>query len=381
MLICTTEELAAFCAPLRGAPYVAIDTEFMSDRTYFPQLCLIQIAHGTRSAAIDALAAGLNLAPLAELLAASDVLKVMHAGRQDLQILERATGVVAAPYFDTQIAASVCGHGDQPGYDRLVRELLGRDVDKASQATDWSRRPLTERQVKYALGDVTHLCDVYEALAAELERSGRGSWIEEEMLGLLELATQAVEPEQAYRRIKLRRGSPRSLAILRELAAWRERAAIERDLPRGWVVRDDALAELAQNPARDRQQLARVRGLKDAVARGADGKALLAAIERGRALADEDCPQPPERPPERDYDESMVALLQALLRLRCDAHGVAPRLVATRTELEAIAAEGDVDVAALRGFRREIFGEDALALREGRLTLTGEDGRVVSRSR
>ncbi|MDD9938175.1 MAG: ribonuclease D [Myxococcales bacterium] len=380
MLIETSEGVARFCEQLRGRPYIAIDTEFMGEKTYFPRLCLIQVAHGEHAAAIDALARGIDLSPLAELLGDSAMVKVLHSGRQDLSILKRGTGRFPAPIFDTQIAAAVCGMGEQPGYDKLVARMLEEEIDKASQATDWSLRPLSERQIAYALGDVTHLCRVYDRLLEELEERGRAHWIREEMEALGDPAQHESDPEGRYRRIKMRRPTRRSLAILRELASWRERTAMERDLPRGWVVRDDALSEIALNEPRDPRQLGRIRGIKEGTARGGDGRAMLAAMRRALETPNDDWPPLPERKGGPSADDSMVALLQALLRLRCDEHEVATRMVATRDDLEHIALGDRDDIAALSGWRREVFGADALALRDGHLALTGEQGRVVART-
>jgi ribonuclease D len=376
-MIRDTPAVAQLCERLRGERYVTIDTEFMTERTYYPRLCLVQLAGHDGCAAIDALEPGLDLSPLAALLSDSDVLKVMHAGRQDLQILRRATDALAEPFFDTQVAAAVCGFGEQPGYDRLVTELVGVEIDKSAQATDWSRRPLAQRQIDYALSDVVHLRPVYEQLRARLRNGGREGWVVEEMDALLDSARHEPSPEDAWRRVKIKRPTRRALGILQELAAWREREARERDLPRGWVVRDDALAEIALHPPRDRRQLARVRGMKEAAAHGAEGRAILAGIERALKRPESEWPEPPRKRTGPVADESMVALLQALLRLRCDAAGVATRMVANRDDVERIALDPEANVPALHGWRREIFGADALALRDGRLSLTGADGKVV----
>jgi ribonuclease D len=274
----------------------------------------------------------------------------------------------------------VCGHGDQPGYAKLVGAMLDVPIDKASQAVDWSVRPLSERQITYALGDVTHLCRIYEMLVDELRQNGRAEWVAEDMAALLDPSRYRVEPGEAYRRIKLRRPKRRDLAVLRELAAWREETAMERDLPRSWVVRDEALAEIAVHRPQHPDQLARVRGLKPHVAKGADGSALLAAVVRALAVPEDEWPAVTKGRAPISGHESLVALLQALLRLRCDAHGVAMPMVAKRDDLDRIATEDDPDVPALHGWRRRIFGADALELRAGRLALTG-DGRGVGEVR
>jgi len=375
MLIQTTEALVAFCDALRGAPYLAVDTEFLRERTYYARLCLVQVAHGEHAAAIDALSPDLDLAPLADRLADAATVKVLHAAEQDLAIFLRAFGVLPSPVFDTQIAATVCGQGEQPGYARLAQRMLGVTLDKSAQATDWSRRPLTARQVDYAIGDVTHLCRIYELLTAKLDESGRGPWITAEMERLADPARYEADPRVAWRRIRARHAKPRDLAALRELAAWRERAARSRDTPRGWVVRDEALVEIAQHRPESAAALARVRGLKSSVAHSPDGEAMLAAVRR--ALESDRSTWPAARrgaPPE---SQALVALLQALLRLRCDEHRVSTGLVASRKDLERIAV-GDPSSAALRGWRRVVFGDDALALVAGRLALAARDGEVIT---
>ncbi len=371
MLIQDTESLAEFCAQLQGAPYLAVDTEFMRESTYRAQLCLVQVAYGEHAAAIDPLADGIDLAPLYALLAEPGTIKVLHAAVQDLEIFLHATGEVPGPVFDTQIAASVCGLGDKPGYAKLTSELLGVQLDKASQAVDWSVRPMSERQVEYALGDVTHLCRIYEMLVTDLEEKGRSAWVAQEMEALMDPARYRVDPKEAYRRLKIRRPTSRDLAVLRELAEWREDAAIARNIPRGWVVRDDALAEIAQHVPKHTEQLTRVRGLKPHVAKGADGKAMLRAVERALASPKDEWPDAPQARTPLAGHEPLVALLQALLRLRCDAHGVSTSMIANRSDLDRIATEEEPDVPALQGWRRTIFGEDALALRAGKIALTG----------
>ena len=376
MLITESRALAAFCERLAGAPYVAVDTEFLREKTYWPKLCLVQLAHGDLAAAIDTLAPGIDLAPLFDLLAKPGVVKVFHSASQDLEVLFYATRRLPAPIFDTQVAAMVAGYGEQVGYARLAAEIAGATVDKASQFTDWSRRPLSDRQVAYALADVTHLCAIYETLAAQLAASGRASWVGEEMAALTDPATYAADPRAAYLRIKVRRPSRKTLAILREVAAWREEAAQQRDLPRRWVLRDEPLVEIASHAPRDAAALARVRGLDERLARGRDGQALLAAVRDALATPEAEWPAPPERDRRRAGDESLIALLQTLLKLCCERHDVAPKLVASRDELARIAAEPTADLRPLKGWRRELFGADALALAQGRLALTGAGDTV-----
>ena len=378
MFITDSAELADFCAALRGAPYIAVDTEFLRERTYYAQLCLVQVAYGDHAAAIDPLARGLDLSPLKALLLDPGIVKVFHAATQDLEIFFQKLGQVPSPVFDTQVAASACGLGEQPGYAALVRDLLGLEIDKASQNTNWSLRPLQPRQITYAIGDVTHLCRVYERLVADLERTGRRSWVASEMAHLTDASRYAVDPENAYRRIRIRGAKRKDLAILRAVAAWRERTAIERDLPRPWVLHDDAIGEIALHAPETREDLARVRALKEPFARSPDGAAVLAAVQEALAMPPEQWPTLPERRPPLKGHEPLVALFQALLRLRCEAHDVAMNMVASREDLDRLATEDDPDVPALTGWRRVVFGDDALALRAGRLVLTGKDGGIVA---
>ena len=378
MLITDSAALAAFCAQLQGAPYIAVDTEFLRERTYYAQLCLVQVAFGEHAAAIDPLAKGLDLAPLKALLCDPAILKVLHASGQDLEIFFQLLGIVPGPVFDTQIAAAACGHGEQAGYAALVREILGIELDKASQATNWAQRPLQPRQITYAIGDVTHLCKVYERLVSDLERTGRNAWVAEDMAGLMQEGRYVVNPEMAYKRIRIRGADRQALAIARGAAAWRERMAVARNLPRPWVLHDDAIAEIALHAPDDREQLGRVRALKDGFARGADGLALLSVVREAQAEPPEHWPTPPERRAPRRGHEALVTLLQALLRLRCEANDVAMSMVASREDLERIATETEPDIATLKGWRRAVFGADALALRDGRLALTGCDGGVAA---
>jgi len=376
MLLTDTAALADFVDTVRGAPYIAVDTEFMRESTYYADLCLVQVAYGEHAAAIDPLAPGMDMSPLGDLLHDESTVKVLHSAVQDLEIFLQKTGRVPAPIFDTQIAASVCGQGDQPGYAKLADSLLGVRIDKTSQAVDWSRRPLSDRQLDYALGDVTHLCTIYELLVDRLDSTGRSEWVSEEMAALLEPSRYQIDPREAYRRIKLRRPKRIDLAVLRELAAWREETAMERNIPRNWIVRDDALSEIAAHRPEDRSQIARVRGLKPHVAKGADGAAMLSAVQRALATPEDDWPTVTKGRPPISGHESLVALLTALLRLRCDAHGVSMPMVAKRGDLDRLATEEAPDIPALHGWRRRIYGADALELRAGRLALTGDGGGV-----
>jgi len=371
MLITDSQSLTEFCAALREAPFIAVDTEFLREKTYYARLCLVQVASSERAAIVDMLAPNLDIAPLRDLLCNPAIVKVFHSAGQDLEIFYQSFGMVLTPVVDTQIVASVSGHGDQPGYGALVSAILGKRIDKASQATDWTLRPLTDRQIAYALEDVTHLALMYPILAQELERSGRLSWIAEEMAALVNLSRYEVDPQHAWRRIKLRHATPQALGVLREVATWREKTAMKRDQPRGWVLRDDAVAEIALHAPAEASELERVRGLKPGFARSADGVAILTAVQRALA-SPEQWPQAEGRRDHAVADASLVALLTALLRLRCEANGVAARLVAKREDLELIAAGERPEMPVLEGWRAEIFGAAALSLCAGRIALTGD---------
>jgi len=368
-MIANTQELAAFCARLSSAPYITVDTEFMREKTYFPQLCLVQVAGPDEARAIDPLAPDMDLAPLFELLANPKVIKVFHAARQDIEIFLHLSDNVPTPLFDTQVAAMVCGFGDSVGYETLASQLAKARIDKSMRFTDWSLRPLTDKQVQYALADVTHLRVVYEKLLRKLERNGRLDWLSEEMGALSEPGTYRTNPEDAWRRLKPRSSSPKFLAVLKELAAWREREAQERDIPRQRMLRDETLMEIAAHHPADTNELGRTRGLGKGLVEGKMGVALLEAVKRGLALPEDQIPKPPERVELPRGLGPVVDLLKVLLKMKCDEHGVAQKLVANTADVEAIAASDDSDVQALHGWRRELFGEDALALKHGRLGL------------
>jgi ribonuclease D len=370
-----TEDLARLVARLQGAPYVALDTEFMRDQTYWPILCLIQIADPKEAAVIDALAPGLDLAPLGPLLAAPETVKVFHSGRQDLEIFLRRFGEVPAPLFDTQVVAMVCGYGDQVAYDTLAKRLAGASLDKASRFTDWSRRPLTERQLAYALADVVHLRPIYERLSAELKRNGREAWIAEEMATLASPDTYDLSPEHAWERLRSRSNDRRFLGNLKALAAWREREAQRRDVPRNRVVRDEQLLEIAAHRPASTEELARGRGLSMDFARGRLGQAILAALAEAKPMPAEEVPEREERLAQPGL-QPLMELLKVLLKVRAEEHGVAQKLLATTADLEQLAANDQARVPALAGWRREVFGADALALKHGQLALTANGGAV-----
>jgi ribonuclease D len=377
-LITNTDALAALCRSLAEAPYVCLDTEFMRERTYWPKLCLVQLAGPDgKAVAVDPLAAGIELAPLLELVNDRRVLKVIHAARQDLEIFYNLSGRVPEPLFDTQVAAMVCGFGEAVAYERLARKIARAEIDKASRFTDWSKRPLTGRQLTYALADVEHLPKIYLRLQERLRDSGRASWVEEEEAALTDPAIYAMDPEEAWRRIKTRNAKPRFLAVLREVAAARERYAQRHDVPRQRVVRDEALLEIAAHEARTRDDLARIRGMSKGLADGHFGAEALAAVGRGIAVPEAEQPRLDKPAPAARGVGPLVDLLKVLLKLRCEENDVAVKLVASSADLERVAAGDDADVPALRGWRRSVFGDDALALKRGELALTAEDGRIA----
>ena len=375
-LITDQRSLDEFCARLAGEKYITVDTEFLREKTYWPILCVVQLAGATEAAAIDALADDIDLAPVYRLMGDAKILKVFHAARQDVEIFFHDGDVIPAPMFDTQVAAMVCGFGDSASYETLVQKLAKEQLDKSSRFTDWSRRPLTERQIKYAISDVTHLRVIHDKLATKLEQSGRAGWLEAEMAILSNPKTYRTEPEEAWRRLKARSRKPRFLAVLREVAAWREREAQSRDIPRNRVVRDEALMEIAAHAPRNAEALERTRGLHQGFSRSRAGLALLEAVAQGSALPEAECPHLPEKAQPPKGVGPVIELLKVLLKMRCDAEDVAQKLVASSADIEAIAGDDEADVRALKGWRRELFGTDALALKAGHIGLTVRGNRL-----
>jgi len=375
-IVTTTRELEEFAAELERGPFAAIDTEFMRDQTYWPKLCLIQAAGPAAQAIIDPLAPELDLSAFYRLLANPVVVKVFHAARQDIEIFHHQGGVIPNPFFDTQIAAMVCGFGEAASYETLVRKLAKADIDKSARFTDWSRRPLTKRQLEYALADVTYLRQVYEILSQELEKTGRAEWVEEEESVLKDPATYRLDPVDAWRRLKPRSGNKRFLAVLAGIAAWREREAQSRDVPRNRILRDETLLEIAAHPPGDADHLEHIRGLPTGYAQSRPGKALIAAVaEAVNGPAPEPMPSAPHF--RREPSPAALDLLKTLLRLRATEFRVAPRLVADLGDLERLACGQTDGLAALHGWRAEIFGRDAMALCEGRLAIALRDGLAV----
>lgn len=376
-VIADSAALAEFCRRQAGAETITVDTEFIRDNSYWPQLCLIQIAGPEHAGVIDPLAPGIDLAPVFALLADPALLKVFHAARQDVEIFFYLTGRVPAPIFDTQVAAMVCGFGDQASFETLAQRLAGTAIDKSSRFTDWSHRPLSERQIHYALADVVHLRPIYDRLWRQLDKNGRAAWLTEEMAVLTDPATYQVDPGEAWRRLKVRAGKPRFLAVLKEIATWREEEAQRRDLPRNRLIRDEALLEIAAHMPTSVDNLARTRGLSRGVAEGKLGQGILAAVERALAKPQSEWPEPEPRPDLPSGLAPLIDLLRVLLKTKCEAEGVAQKLVASAADLELIAAADDAKVPALTGWRRTLFGEDALALKHGALALTAKGKRIA----
>tara|TARA_Y100001934_G_scaffold56829_1_gene70237 strand:+ start:9355 stop:10530 length:1176 start_codon:yes stop_codon:yes gene_type:complete len=374
--IADTQTLAAFCEKQKSAAFITVDTEFVREKTYYPILCLIQIAGPDDAVVIDAMASNINLSPLDELFRNPKVLKVFHASRQDNEIFFNLFGCVPGPIFDTQIAAMVCGFGDQIAYGTLISTLVGVQLEKTSRFADWSRRPLTQKQLTYALSDVTYLRDAYVKLAFQLKNSGRAHWLESEMDILVDPDTYRMDPREAWRRIKSRTNNPKFLSVLREVAAWREAEAQRRNTPRNRLLRDDSLLDIAAHTPETKEALSRTRGMPRGFAEGKMAIGLLDAVAAGVATKPEERPQVPKRDRPPNGIGPLTDLLKTLLKLRCEEEKVAPKLIASADDLERIAASNEADVPALSGWRREVFGEQALALKQGKLGLTA-NGRHI----
>jgi ribonuclease D len=375
-LITTTSELEAVCVRLARHPVITVDTEFLRETTYYPLLCVVQMASAEEAVVIDTLAPGLDLKPFFALMADEKVLKVFHAARQDIEIVWHQSGTIPKPIFDTQVAAMVLGYGDSIAYDQLVERITGHRPDKTHRFTDWSRRPLTDEQTHYAVSDVTHLRDVFAALDADLKKRGRSDWVSSEMEVLTSPKTYDFHPERAWERLKTRVRKPKELAVLMEVAAWREQEAQSRDVPRSRVLKDDAVGDIATHAPTSLERLANLRSLPKGFDRSKWGADIVAAVQRGLARDPASLPKL-EKPRGNSNGAAIVELLKVLLRMTSERHAVASKVIATVDDLEQIAADDNADVAALRGWRRELFGEAALALKHGRLALAIEKGRVV----
>jgi ribonuclease D len=377
-LITKTDALSELVERLSKHTFVAVDTEFMRENTYWPDLCLIQIASTEEAAAIDPKAEGIDLKPLLDLLVDNEeVLKVFHAGSQDLEIVHNLTGRMPKALFDTQIAAMALGHGEQVGYSNLIESMLGHSLDKGARFTDWSRRPLDKRQIDYAIADVTHLAKIFPRLVEKLKKTGRGAWLDEEMERLADPSSFAFEPEDAWKRLRLPSRNPAVLGRLRALAGWRETEARTKNIPRGRIVKDDTLVELAAHPPKTQDDLAKVRGLSAGWRSNDIGARLMAALKEASPLDPDELPSREPRRPGLTKDGALVSdLLKLLLKIRAKETGVAPRLIARSDDLEALAAGVRSDLNILSGWRFEEFGRDALALVEGRLAFAIENGKL-----
>jgi len=375
-VVTDTEALSALCERLAREEFVTVDTEFMRERTYYPELCLVQLAGETEVAIVDTVSDRLDLEPLGLLLANPAVTKVFHAARQDVEIFVQRFGVVPTPLFDTQVAAMVAGFGDQVGYDALVSSLAGGSIDKAHRFSDWAARPLSPAQMTYAAADVTWLRAVYRRLSARLEQEGRLGWVAEEMAILTNPNTYRTDPETAWERLKLRGNNRRFLALVRTLAAWREQEAQRINIPRQRLLKDETLMEIAAIAPTNSEALARARGISRGFAEGRMGASLLDAVAATTALPDASLPQVPRQREAARPSAALVQLLKVLLTARGEENAVAPKLIATSEDIDRIASEDEPDVPALHGWRRAVFGEDAIALREGRVAL-GVVGRRI----
>jgi len=377
-LITDTDTLAALCERLASSPWVAIDTEFMRENSYWPELCLVQIADEREAAAIDPKAPGIDLSPLLNLMVNNEeVLKIFHAGGQDIEIICNLTGKTPYPMFDTQIAAMALGHGEQIGYSNLVDAWLGIQLDKGARFTDWARRPLDKRQIDYAIGDVTHLIQIFPQMLEDLRRNGRGTWLDQEMERISNISNYITDPEEAWKRVKIASKKPEVLGRLKALAAWREREAQDKDLPRGRIVKDETLADIASHPPRTQEDLGKVRGLSATWKSNDIGGRLMAAIAQAKPLSREEMPERDPRRPGLSKDGALVAdLLKLLLKIRAKEIDVAPRLLARTDDIEMLAAGMREGLSILEGWRHEQFGADALDLVEGRMAFAVYNGRL-----
>lgn len=378
-LITTNAALKAFCATLTDCPYITVDTEFMRERTYYAKLCLIQISGPDREAVgVDVLAGEeeLDLSPIWELFANKNIMKVFHAARQDLEIIYQLSGTLPAPLFDTQIAAMVCGYGDQVGYEALVNDICKAKADKSSQFTDWSHRPLTQKQITYALNDVIFLKDIYQSLKDRLDRKGRGDWVLEETNDLLSPSLYQFPPRDAWQRLKLRSPKSRDLAVLRELAQWREEEAQKKDVPRGRILKDETLLDLTYQKPRTESELARIRGVSADMAKGKFGKLILDAMERGIAVPDADCPIVAVKDPLPQRLTPVLEMLKMLLRIQAAENDVAPRLIADSETLENYVRDPKATSPLTHGWRAEIFGAEAEAMMKGQTALSLSSGKI-----
>jgi ribonuclease D len=376
-LITTQQELETVLAALARSDFITIDTEFIRETTFWPELCLIQMASPDVTALVDPLAPGLDLKPFFELMANERVLKVFHAARQDIEIVFHLGGLIPHPVFDTQIAAMVCGFGDSVSYDQLVQRITGTQLDKSSRFTDWRHRPLSDRQLEYALADVTYLIEVYRHLKDKLESRRRQDWVNEEMDVLTSRETYDLHPENAWTRLKMRLRKPVELAVLQQVAAWREREARERNVPRGRVIKDDAIYEVAQQQPKDAAALSRLRAIPKGWERSSTAAGMLAAVNAALAIPKDELPKIPRQTSASEGANAASEILKVLLRIVAEKEGVAPKIIANSEDIDKIAADGEAaQVDALHGWRREVFGDKALKLIRGELAIRFENRRI-----
>lgn len=374
-LITTNADLSRVVEEFRGKPFLAIDTEFMRERTYYPQLCLIQVGDGTKAVAIDPLAKNLDLEPLWGLMRDESIIKVFHAGNQDMEIFLNEMGGLPSPVYDTQIAGLVCGHGDQIGYDSLVKSILGKNVDKTSRFTDWSKRPLTDRQISYALDDVIYLAQIYPIMLDKIATENRTNWLDEEFKKFSDPATYITKPDDAWKRIKIRHLKPPALMRLMQLAAWREIEAQNRNVPRNRVIRDETLIDLAGTAPKTTAEFSKIRNFPG----GTDGKfvkPVLKIIQDVASIPESELPVIPSRGKPIRPPQAVMELLRVLLKYTTDQHNIAPRLIASSDDLELLATDDDAPIRALQGWRREVFGNTALKLKSGEIGLAVKNGKI-----
>ena len=376
-VITTNDQLEALCKRLEKSEYITVDTEFLRTKTYYSKLCLIQVANEEEYHAIDALAPGINLDPFYDLMTNENILKVFHASRQDIEIFVNEKGIVPKPLFDSQVAAMVCGFGDSIGYEKLVMSMVNATLDKSTRITDWSRRPLTQRQIDYALGDVTHLRIIYKKLNAQLEKSNRRQWLEQEMADLGNPETFIIRPENAWKRLKIRSSNSLFNAIARALAEWREEEAQHRNVPRNRVMRDEVLLEVSAVRPEHANALGSIRGLSPGFGQSKGGIKVLSIIKRILEQPESSLPVISRKRPPAQNTDPVMELLKVLLKLTCQNENVAPKLIASVDDLEKLAEKDDAKIPALSGWRYDLFGKRALAVKHGELAFVLKNGEVT----
>ncbi len=375
-VITSNDQLEALCKRLEKSEYITVDTEFLRTKTYYSKLCLIQVANEEEYHAIDALASGINLDPFYDLMINKDIMKVFHASRQDIEIFVNEKGIVPTPLFDSQVAAMVCGYGDSIGYEKLVMSITGGTLDKSTRITDWSRRPLTQRQIDYALGDVTHLRKIYKSLNKQLKKTGRDSWLDQEMADLANPETFIIRPENAWKRLKIRSGNRLFNAIARALAEWREQEAQGRNIPRNRVMRDEVLLEISAVRPEHANALGSIRGLSSGFSQSKSGIRILDIIKKILAIPAEDLPVIERKRPPSQNNDPVMELLKVLLKLTCQKENVAPKLIASVDDLEKLAESDNADIQAMSGWRYDLFGSQALAVKNGKMAFAMKDGLI-----